>query len=382
MHIIQSEEKEMGKAKRKFLAEAGVHLYSGGATVLRPADLYRYGKDQRLLDALEGCNIYVVARRRRISVDPFSLRTFDGLLYGDFRVHGDDLLSFERVAFSQKCHLVGNDGMPLKFIQAETFNEKGFDVRVADDRGGVGNLPTNVLIANARHNLGKETNLEVLYVGQAFGKDGKRLAIDRLLAHTTLQRILAESAEENPYDEVLLLLFRYEHHRNIVSTAGDFSVEPSASDAEEREHLSRVGHIRLDRKSRITLAEAALINYFKPKYNIMHRNSLNTDRTKKLKFLKKVLALDLSALLVEINTSNFGSKLFSPHAPVASLQRIFAPDHVARLESLDWQRGSGLSKSEVEQFVAEMTHAHIARFPLYSATERETFLHALPWGQE
>lgn len=349
---------------------------------MRPCDLYRHGKDEQVRAALEGCNLYLVCRRHRISICPTSLRISDGLLHGDLRVHGDDLFDFERFSFSQKTALRRHDGSPLEVVETRAMNTHGFTAQVADTIYGVINIPAHVLIANSRTTLTNETDLEVLYIGQGFGRDGKRLAVDRLTAHSTLQRILAESAEENPCDEILLLMFRFEHARNIISSAGDSSVEPSASGEEESVHLKQSGNITLDRKSRINLAEAALINYFKPKYNIVHKDSFIVEKNKKLKTLKKLFSLDLSALIVEINTSNFGSKLFTRHRQASKQEDLFTAEAIGRLKSIEWCRESGISEQAAQEFIAEMTHAHIASFSLYSKTERETFLHGLPWNAD
>lgn len=383
MLIHNAEPQELSKAKRKFMAEAGLHLYSGGATVLRPADLYRFSEDAQVRSAMEGCNIYLIARRRRISVEPSSLRVSDGLLYGEFRLHDVNPFSYESFPFSQKTQLImPTDGSPLRFISTTAENQFGFNVQAfASNNLGI-NLPAHVLVANTRHSLKSHTNLEVLYVGQGFGKDGKRLAIDRLLEHSTLQRIQAETAEEYPNSEILLLMFRYEHARNVLSTAGDFSIEPYASDEEELEHMKRSEEVRIERKSRITLAEAALINYFRPKYNIVHKDSFNLEKKRsleKMKTLRKLFASDLTGLIVEINTVEFGSKLFTEAKPAATPEKFFTQEQINRWHSVEWRQQKKLAQKEIDQFVAEMTHAHIARFPLYNKTERESFLHALPW---
>ncbi|VWC46424.1 hypothetical protein [Burkholderia lata] len=378
--IVPQSQHNNNIVKRKFLAEAGVNLYSGGATVFRPTDLYRFGQASNVRAALVGCNIYLVCRRRRISIDPYTLRVSSGLLYGDFRLHGPDIFDFDRYPFAQAQHFQSNDGQPLWLTAAETSNSSGFDVVVMDELNRRSTIPAHVLISNTSHKLSNHTTLEVLYVGQAYGQHGKRLTVDRLSDHTTFQRILAESIESNPCDEVLLLFFRYEHARNIISTAGDFSIEPSASREEEQKHLQHCGELKLDRRTRITLAEAALINYFKPAYNIMHKNSFQPDRMKRLKTLEKLFKLDLSALIVEINTSNFKSKLSSASAPAAKLNDFFDNPTIERFESKTWIEENGISQTERDQFIADMTHAHIARFALYNKSERESFLHALPWS--
>jgi hypothetical protein len=367
---------------RKFLAEAGVHLYSSGANVFRPSDLYNHGQDSNVRAALEGCNIYLICRRRRISIDPYTLSVSDGLLKGKFRLHGEDFFEFESHKFRQRECLTDQEGQPFRFISAKATNSTGFDVLARDGYGRSVMIPAHALIANSINDLPeRSTSLEVLYVGLAYGKQGKRLAVDRLVDHTTLQRILAESAQRHPCDEVLLLFFRYEHAKNILSTAGDPSVEPTASSDEEQQHLFNSGHVKIDRRTRITLAEATLINYFKPQYNILHKESFRPFRMKRLKLLKRLFEHDLSALIVEINTSNMRAKLFSAHARLADRRPALDKKVIDRLQSKSWLEENGIGTAEAEQYAADMTHAHIAAFPLYEKSERETFLHELPWNE-
>jgi hypothetical protein len=183
---------------------------------------------------------------------------------------------------------------------------------------------------------------------------------------------MAESMLTHPDSEILLLLFRFEHSRNIISTAGDFSVEPTASRAEESAHFDQLLEARLDRNARVNLAEAALINYFKPYYNIHYKEAF---RSGKLKIVEKLLKHDLTALMVEINTSNIRCKLKSNHQPAKTLDSIFFSEQI---EQLMKSRGLKELKDDTDDLILNMTHAHHANIPLFTPEERETFLHSLP----
>lgn len=43
---------------------------------------------------------------------------------------------------------------------------------------------------------------------------------------------------------------------------------------------------------------------------------------------------------------------------------------------------SHLTAAQIDEWLNEQSHAHIARFALYEKSERETFLHALPWHSD
>jgi len=375
--MAQVNEEMRKNIERKYIAEGGINLYSGGATVIRPCDLYQCSKNSEMRDALEGCNIYVVGRRRKISICPYSLRVANGSIRGDFRLHDESPFSFERFSFSQNKPWVNQHGKQASLVAASVNNLWGSSITALYDGYGKIDVPTHVLLAHTEHNLSTATDIEVVYIGQGFGQSGKRLAIDRLSSHSTLQRILSEAADEYPQDEILILMFRYEHSKHILSSAGDFSVEPKASEEEERKHFAnQMRGTQIDRKSRITLAEAALINYFKPRYNVTHKDSFSVERNKKLKTLKKLFEVDLTALIVEMSTANYGARLFSASAPARDINDVLPEEAVKRLSSLQSKKEKGLNDPEIKNFITEMTHVHIAQFPLYSQAERETFLHA------
>ena len=69
-------------------------------------------------------------------------------------------------------------------------------------------IPAHVIAAKAECDLGEESDLVVLYVGLGIGRKKARLAIDRLISHSKLQRILAETLCNSPHFEILLLLYR------------------------------------------------------------------------------------------------------------------------------------------------------------------------------
>lgn len=355
--------------RRKYLLEAALHLYSGGPAVMRPFELYRYHDDPRVRQALDLCNIYLIVRRKKIVVCPQALRVSEGLVSGDLLVH--DGLDRERVPFAQRRPWDGPGG-PLHALRVQVRDDNGHEIVVDAVDGARVVIPAHAVVAETEHQLEAHTDLHVLYIGQGIGRSIERLAIDRLRAHTTFQRVLCDTLHEAPDCEILLLLFRYEHHRVQASTGGDFSVEPSASDQQERDHLDRLTKIVISRRNRIALAEAALIHHFKPRYNYLLKEAFPPP---KAKLVRELCSQDLSGLIVEISTSSIGSRLRTDHRPPRRLTDFFEPSQIERLKA-----GDELS-DEGRQFVQDMTHTHVAQIPLFSAEDRESFLHALPWAQ-
>lgn len=366
--------------RRKYLAEGGLHLFTGGPALFRPSDLYRFSQHPWFRAALDGTNIYLICRRRRISVCPLSIEIREGGLHGEFIVHGDNYLEWERERFALARTHTDPDGNSVRFVAARAADPFGHAVEVIDENGRRGLMPSSVLLASSKHSIGVRSKLEVLYVGQSFGKAGERISADRLKRHSTLQRILADCVDESGTTEILLLGFQYGSSKNWMSTAGDRWVEPTATEEEERAYMATTGHRSFDRKVRILLAEAALINYFKPQYNELHLASFHPHNNRKLKTLRKLFESDMSALIVEINTANIRAKLWSPAAPRCTMEAYLTPEREAEMRTNALSGDSPLTAAQVDEWLSDQSHAHIARFPLYEKSARETFLHAFPWG--
>lgn len=206
-------------------------------------------------------------------------------------------------------------------------------------------------------------------MGQSIGRTGSRTALDRLLSHRKFQQILAETSTHFPERELLLLLYRFEHGRTIISNGGDFNVDAQASAQQDSAHFDRLRSVRLSRKEVVSLAEAGLINYFKPHYNSLLKATSFTTKNK-LKVLKKLMERGIIGLVVELCSANLRSRIGTIHAVPMDLAEIFPR------EALD---GRNIKDPELKERwqiqLKEMAHSHIAQFPLTTPQERNTFLH-------
>lgn len=321
---------------RKYLSETVLNLYSSSANVIQPTDIYHLSKDVDVRNALEGCNIYLIVRRPRISIAIDSLRVENRGVRGHFLVHTGD--GRERFPFSSESEF------SQEIVEAQVSDYPQEYVFLINRNNNFIKMPIFRFMAECEYDMNGYDNLEVLYIGQGYGKEGERLSIDRLQDHKTLQRILADTLHRKPDHEILLLLFRYEHHKLHSSTAGDFSVEPTATDEESINYVRESMSAKFSRKNRISLSEAALIRYFEPEYNKIYKNTFPSE---KHKILSELLDVDFSGLVVEIDTGSIKTKLYSEK------------------QSADQNLLSRLNP-----------YAHIASIPLYSEEERETFLHA------
>lgn len=357
---------------RQFAAEGATHLYSSLPSVLTPADLYRVKDDPAYRALIAGSNIYLVVRRRRIYLDSHGFHLDGRTVSGFFLVPRID--GYLRVPFS---HEISAASVATDEPIEEVAIAVNGTAMIVTTQSRVVIVAAHVLIANALSTLEPEdTDMDVLYAGQSLGKTGQRTAIDRLLAHTTLQRILAESSTHMPECEILLLLYRFEHGRTMISNAGDFNVESLASRAEESVHVDRLRNVQLKRNEVVSLSEAALINHFKPHYNMLLK-STNFAARSKLTVIKKLLEKGITGLMVEICSSNLRARLGTAHALPLDLEEVMGREILDGLKISDEYTRQGW-KDEVNR----MAHTHYARYPLTTVQERETFLHGMVWNGE
>jgi len=349
-----------------------VHLYSSLPIALSPADLYDARTNKKFKKDIADCNIYVIGSRERILIQPRQFTFVDNILHGLFvvmRASGMVHVPF-RWNLVETCLCIGDS------VKCVGVLPSGTHLIVETQRGPMP-VPAHFVVANADSLLSYEDcDLEVIYVGQGIGRSQRRTALERLLNHSTLQRILAEATTYRPSSEVLLLLYRFEHRRVFMSTGGDLQADPLSTWEEERAHLERMRTLAFSRHAQVTLAEAALIRHFRPYYNEQLKDT-NFAAPKRIKALEQLLQKDISGLMVEIASANIRSRLRSVNAPPHDLTELFEAEVLSgeRLESEEMRR-------QWAEEIKLIAHTQYANFPLTTPEERDTFLHGIIWNGE
>lgn len=278
---------------RKYISEFGLHTYAG----------YRLLLQQDHLDSVNDApfepHIYFICRRPRIGIDAASLMFNAETVSGRF--------------FIQRRH-------KRKFVKFVTANRLGtVDVRIECDypygqfrfldRAGtpILNGKTSLLVAQMGWQYWKYLDLEVLYVGQAYGVTGARTAADRLRQHSTLQQIYSEALDRSPDHEVWLLLISVD--AQLLASFDGISRRYSTTSAEDDAHLSRVLRTPITERQMINFTEAAFIRYFQPTYNTRLKGTFpNPAHTT----YSECYDVDLNAVSTEIDTEDMGCRLWSP----------------------------------------------------------------------
>lgn len=168
--------------------------------------------------------------------------------------------------------------------------EKGWYV---EDAAGTKSYPSDTTIQqrlSAEHDV---VGFDVLYIGQAFGEDGSRNALDRLKKHETLQKIAIKGIPEGYVLTILMLAI--EPANQLVTM-----FNPWAKDASQGSERIKKGLDKLfgtNEAERTTLYEASLIRYFQPPFNKAFKNSFPSTN---MKVLAECYDKDFSALVAEI----------------------------------------------------------------------------------
>ncbi|MGR6771640.1 hypothetical protein ACU36R_08430 [Pectobacterium brasiliense] len=164
----------------------------------------------------------------------------------------------------------------------------------------------NMILMNGVKTKDDLNNYEVLYVGQSLGNQGNRNALDRLKKHSTLQKILSQTAYDYPDKEIVIFMYEFKHDSIISSMDGRASDADQSDKNEER--LFNAIENPPNKRQKIGLIEAGLIRYFQPHYNEIYKIKFPST---KHKVLKSCYNLDISGLSVELNSETLNSFLYS-----------------------------------------------------------------------
>lgn len=290
-------------------------------------------------DVSKNCHIYLICERPAFSFEKSSFAYEGGKLTGNLihKIEGVE----HKTPFEHEFPLL-DDAIDLRLSnyphrEVQTLNARGECVRY---------LPASAISFSQRpqdpNHLFRK--LKVLYVGQSFG-GGNRTAIDRLRSHSTLQKILAEASYDAPDSEIMVLMIEYEPYR-VISSMDGRAKEAIRDERDQKRFVSILDH-PLKKGQQISLAEAALIRYFQPKYNTIYKKKFPS---RELKVLAQCYTYDFSALVVEINTDERGLALYSDtvQPSMHHIANIDLVDHEARAGFFHMAIGDGINVSHTQ----------------------------------
>lgn len=297
----------MDKVKRKYMSEFALHTYTSHASMFYPNDLYESVFNHSY-------HIYMINLIPKLTFVKDSLDITKHNIYIEVLVRTENEERIRGFDFSLKMFKDQRD-LDFSFDAAcKTMNIKnknGFD------------LTMRVLSFFLNETSG-ELDCEILYIGQSFGKGGNRSAKDRLLSHSTLQKIQSEHSFKETVGDITLSL--WEFTPRLLASFDGISKEFEKSSEEDSVHMHDIFNSEpLNLHSHmINITEAALINYFKPKYNEKYKH--NFPKIEHLGY-KHYYDLDYNSVIVEIDTDTLKSNIFTEHAEYSKWKSITYPLH-------------------------------------------------------
>lgn len=273
------------------------------------------------------CHIYMICRRPRLTLDIDSVKYKRETVSGRFLVHRPKTKI--EIPFTWK--------MPAPYPTFSLESEHPhtgvctmYEKREMIEGFGVGHFMSIIGKALKHPNQLKHLDLEVLYVGQAYGKAGSRTALDRLKTHETLLAVYAKASATAPDDEIWIVLLSFQPPIKIMIFDGR-SQELGTTDKENWKHYKKMVNTEISENQRICFAEAALIRYFQPKYNNTFKYKFPNPAHKAY---SECYDLDLNAVAVELQLLGIRARVYSG--------------------------------------TVKPSFFHLARFPLHDAAERRT----------
>nr|WP_154892902.1 hypothetical protein [Paenibacillus xylanexedens] len=148
-------------------------------------------------------------------------------------------------------------------------------------------------------------DLEVLYIGRSFGHKTSRNVFDRLNHHETVQKIYSEKSWDS---DIWMTAWKFTPNSIAIFDPNDSSdaLRNYIHDLVESKK-NETKFLQISDKQNIAVAEAALINYFKPIYNVNFIDNFPSPSHE----YKECYELDLDYVIVELDTSGVGFRLWS-----------------------------------------------------------------------
>ncbi|MDC8756660.1 hypothetical protein [Janthinobacterium fluminis] len=294
--------------KRKFVTEYGIGYQNSFTGTITAHQLLRGGEmDAAIEDKISKCHIYAIAARPLPYFNSESLVHKDDVLSGEicYRIDGaEHCVHFDQYRWELEDDAIKID-CKYPYREIRSLNVAGKEVTY---------LPASYL-ASALMNHGlieanDLANCEVLYIGQALGVQGNRSALERLKSHSTFQKILALTNHDCPDKEIMIFMYQFDHEQMLTSIDGRAK---DADDSDENENrLMNAMRNPPDKKQKIGMIEAALIRYFQPPYNEIFKIKFPSV---KHKILKSCYALDITSLVVELDSTDLNCSLYSQSMP-------------------------------------------------------------------
>ena len=281
---------------RKYITEFAINMLCTSKHLLQQGDFDYINK--RIKPNSQPCHIYIIGRRPKIIFNPKEFVFSQDIVRGSFNVQN---------GISNKKYIFNTPNLTGAFPLSMECNYPYTEFKISDMSGKViSNGKTALFLTQMASKTIPILDLEVLYIGQAYGKNGERVAIDRLKKHSTLQSIYAESVSRSPNMDIWIILLELSQV-NLISFDGH-PQKYQTSNMEDDAHIKQCLSDNVSEKQKINFTEAALIKYFQPEYNKIYKDIFPNPAHNSY---SECYDLEINNIAAEIQTDDIKTRLFS-----------------------------------------------------------------------
>jgi len=283
--------------------EFGLHIDSSYMVLLQQDRFDDLASRAEYRDIIPHLNYYFICRRPKITIDPKSFIFNKDHFTLDFLYQKED--KQHRIKITEKNYSGTTD---LQISSKYPYDSFSISSKGEILHDGNASLSLSLFLGNFTREI---LDLEVIYIGQSYAK-GKRIAIDRLTNHSTLQKIYFDAISKTPDKDIFIILASFNDIQKIVKIDGRAStiIHNETEDIDKLKNMMFRKGIENELKEShiINFVEASLINYFKPEYNIKLKDQFPNPNHQSY---SDCYDLDLNSILVSFDTSLVKIRLYS-----------------------------------------------------------------------
>ncbi len=279
----------------------GLNFYSGEAILFNPRDLDI--ENTTNLIKQNKYHIYLVCKRKKVYFDNSKL---DGDFCYTTLYYLDENHDKVYLKYKHSSELVIN-GVNDGYYNIDFKGNKGIEVRDFLMITNFCFLENDLIGVSEPKPL--MSDLEVMYIGQAFGRTKTRTIDYRLSNHEKVQKIALDILDKGSNEEVLIIGLKVKTG-DVTTSMITADTNLKVSTPKDIENLVLKSRMRLTEGQEITVFEASLINYFKPELNTEYKHNFPSDD---FTSIDELYATDFNYSAVTVNTRPVAVRIFSEH---------------------------------------------------------------------
>lgn len=287
---------------RKAMDGLTVNMIGKYFCLVQPEDLEHFRENS----AVPPVQIYMVARRPRISLDSDSIKVDDETITGKFVVNrgeNTEIHSFTILNQLGTSQIRFESPAPHNMFFVYDENNELISMGKAAN-----------LIPLCKEPLEELLNLEVMFVGQTFGVEDAQTNLKKIKEIKSLQAVCADIELKTPDQDIWLVLWNFEQMSELSATNPEFM-----SPEEESLFLKKTLGERITAQQAVNFTEAALVKFFLPEYNDTSKYDFEN---KAKETYPECYNLDVNLVIIELNTEEINCQLWSSQVEPDIMQYV------------------------------------------------------------